>query len=182
VNSWKIILATIVIFGVGVITGGLLVNHVNQTNAADSSKTTLAANVPAVNVVSNQPPRREALVGMEQRRLEFMGKVSHELNLSPQQKTNIDTIIHDQQEQIKKIWEPVWESISPKLREQMTNAHEQIVAELTPEQRQKFEELMKRPPPKKDTNQPPKKVTIPGDTQSKSNIVAPLGAPAPQNP
>ena len=29
-NSWKIILAAVVIFGAGVITGGLLVNHVKN--------------------------------------------------------------------------------------------------------------------------------------------------------
>jgi len=28
VNNWKVILATIVIFGAGVVTGGLLVSHV----------------------------------------------------------------------------------------------------------------------------------------------------------
>jgi len=179
-NSWKIILATIVIFGVGVITGGMLVYHVNQSKADDSK--TVLANSAAPSVVTNQPPRRESMVGMEQRRLEFMGKVSHELNLSPEQKTNIDTIVHDQQEQIKKIWEPVWESISPKLREQMTNAHDQIIAELTPEQRLKFEDLMKHPPAKKDTNQPPRKVTPESDSQGKSNIVASPTAPAPQNP
>ena len=169
-NSWKIILATIVIFGVGVITGGLLVNHVDQSKTDDSK--TVLANSPSTSVVTNQPPRRESMVGMEQRRLEFMGKVSHELNLSPEQKTNIDTIVHDQQEQIKKIWEPVWEAISPKLREQMTNAHDEIVAELTPEQRLKFEDLMKHPPTKKDTNQAPHKATPESDSQGKSNIVA----------
>lgn len=31
-NSWKIILATVVIFGCGVVTGGLLVNYVERAH------------------------------------------------------------------------------------------------------------------------------------------------------
>ena len=31
-NSWKVILATVVIFGAGVMTGGLLVNYVDHSH------------------------------------------------------------------------------------------------------------------------------------------------------
>ncbi|HEX4343755.1 MAG TPA: hypothetical protein VH255_10205 [Verrucomicrobiae bacterium] len=183
-NSWKIILATILIFGAGVITGGMLVNHVNQTNLADSSRTAPIISLLSTNIASTNSLAHQPMVGMEQRRLEFMGKVSKDLDLSSEQKNRIETIIHQQQDEIRKIWDPVWESISPRLREQMTNAHNQIVAQLTPEQRLKFEELMKRSPPRRDdsTNRPPKKVSAPLDSQSKSNIVAPLGTPPSQNP
>ncbi len=41
-NSWKVILATVVIFGAGVLTGGLLVNYVEREHRAQCPLSVLA--------------------------------------------------------------------------------------------------------------------------------------------
>ena len=130
-NSWKIILATIVIFGTGVITGGLLVNHVDRGHFHRPG--------PGANAASKRgefPPPSP-----EQRRLEFIRNISRRLNLTPKQREHIEAILHESQEHTRKIWL----QIAPEMRAEMARVREKIRAELTPAQRQRFEELVRRP-------------------------------------
>jgi hypothetical protein len=57
VNNWKVILATIVIFGTGVITGGLLVHHV-QHPYMKLGRSKLAAAAEARQQTTNNPHLR----------------------------------------------------------------------------------------------------------------------------
>jgi len=74
VNTWKVILATMIIFGTGVVTGGLLVRHTVPVPPAR----------PARNVGTNgnsRPFISTALI-----RVEFLKKAERELNLNADQK------------------------------------------------------------------------------------------------
>jgi hypothetical protein len=91
VNTWKIILATVVIFGAGVITGGLLVNHANHAKVKQ-----LRTVVPGAQPGHWTPPLREfprrpeneLQLSFEQRRMEFLLNATRELKLTPPQNTS----------------------------------------------------------------------------------------------
>jgi Spy/CpxP family protein refolding chaperone len=142
VNSWKAILATMVIFGTGVVTGGLLV----------------------FKVISSKPPKshlgggaaKPALMTPGNMRIEFLRRVERDLDVSAQQRDQIDKILTASQERTKKLMEPV----TPKLREEMQATRDAVRDVLTSDQRQRFDELVKtqqRPrEPKRQSIKPPK--------------------------
>jgi Spy/CpxP family protein refolding chaperone len=144
VNFWKVILATIVIFGTGVMTGSLLVNHVQYLHTKASKRPEAA--VPANNSIP--PTNGQSLGASKSPRLpEFMSKqflqrLNEELRLAPEQHEAIQKIITDGQNLMHKT---------------MQDARLEIREQLTPEQRSKFDELVKRPPrrPANSTNAPP---------------------------
>lgn len=141
-NTWKVIFATVVIFGAGVMTGGLLVKYSVR---------------PPVH-----PSRSGGSQGMRVQpisagglRIEFLRRAERDLNLSPDQKEQIDKIFAASQERSKKLMEP----IQPKIREELQQTREQFRAVLNPEQRIRLDELLKqqqqqrqrdqhRPPPR----------------------------------
>jgi Spy/CpxP family protein refolding chaperone len=127
VNSWKVILATMVIFGAGVVTGGLLVGHADRLNRL-------------------RPPRNPAAARPQQpvspggTRFELLRRMGRELKLTPEQQERADHIIKEAQEHTKKIMEPV----APKMREEFQRTTEGFRELLTPEQRARFDELLKQ--------------------------------------
>jgi DNA-directed RNA polymerase beta subunit len=156
VNNWKIIFATVVIFGAGIVAGALLVDHANRDKVKRPKQVAVSGN--STNSTSvGASVRRDLPPAMEQRRIDFMRNVSSNLNLSTEQREHVDDILHEGQERIKKIWEPY----AAKMREEMNDVREKIHAELTPGQKKRFDELMKRPPRKPDdasTNRPPRRL------------------------
>ena len=149
---WKIILATLVIFGTGVITGGLLVGitdgirgyrHGSAHNARSQPAPTPA---PAAPVITNAPherdPRMTLPLGLSPRRQfpkDFLERLDRELKLTPEQHKQIDQVLDEGQKRTKEIWD----RIAPEVRQEMKNSREQILNLLTPEQKTRFEELMK---------------------------------------
>ncbi len=137
-NSWKVILATIVIFGAGVITGGLLVNNVKQPFRAPRP---VLYDVPVAfrpEILSRQ----------------FVERLNHELNLSKQQSNQIQKIIAQGQESTRQLWK----GVAPQFQIVWRDTRLQIRDVLTQEQKKQFEMLMKqqrqlRHPPA--TNAPP---------------------------
>jgi len=117
VNTWKPILAALVIFAAGVVTGGLTVNLRQQP----------AAKKPVA------MPRESQL-------RELSRRMQAELDLTPEQRERIETIIHDSQERVKSLRDEVGQKTSEEFREM----RQKIRSELTPEQRKKFAELMQR--------------------------------------
>ena len=77
--------------------------------------------------------------------MEFLNRVQRELNLTPVQHERIQQIIAEGQVRTKEMWEPV----AKQMRQEMQQVRERIRAELTPEQRIRFEELLKQRPPRK---------------------------------
>jgi Spy/CpxP family protein refolding chaperone len=127
VNTWKVILATMVIFATGVVTGGLLVRHSDHIRPAR----------PAHQTNSTRPLPPLSTGGIK---LEFLRRVQRELDLSPEQREQADKVISASQERVKKLMEPV----SPKLREEFAQTKEEFRAVLTPDQKARFDELLKQ--------------------------------------
>ncbi|SPE59162.1 conserved hypothetical protein [Verrucomicrobia bacterium] len=116
-----------VIFGTGVVTGGLLVRFTG---------------VPLDHRQTGLPPRppSPAITPAGGMRLDFLRRMGRELNLSPEQRERIDAILRESQERSKKIIEPV----SPQLREEVKKTKAEFIEVLTPEQRKRFADLAKQ--------------------------------------
>jgi Spy/CpxP family protein refolding chaperone len=155
VNFWKVILATVVIFGAGVFTGGLLVDHIDRSHQKNPHHPQLTAgghvqtNSPAQSGSPDFPmPRLAKEMGKQ-----FVQQLNNTLKLTPEQHEKIEKIIADGQERNHEIWT----NTAPKIWEVMQEVNQQIRAELTPEQLKPFEELLKHPPrrPPSGNNAPP---------------------------
>jgi Spy/CpxP family protein refolding chaperone len=142
VNTWKAIFAVLVIFGAGFVTG-----HVASRMTAKAP----SAQAPArPGTHSSQSP-----LSLEQlRKVELMGRVQKDLDLTPEQHAQIEKIVGDAQERIRDLWEQV----APDIRDEYDDVQKKVCQELTPDQRKTFEDLMKKQqhlkkPP--GTNAPP---------------------------
>lgn len=117
-----------VIFGAGVITGGLIVRRaearqpIRRATSAENRPTTFA--VPNVGGV----------------RLELLRRLQRELNLTPQQRAQVDRILRESQERTRKLMEP----FTPRLREEVQKAKNEFRAVLNPRQQARFDELLKQ--------------------------------------
>ena len=128
-NTWKVILATMVIFITGAVTGSLLVRNFGSAPA------------PKTEAAAPQQPRAFVPGGAAGVvRVEFLRRAERELNLTINQRDEVDRIIRESQERTKKLMEP----IQPQIREEMQQTKDQFMAVLTPEQKSRFEELLKQ--------------------------------------
>jgi hypothetical protein len=115
-----------VIFGTGVVTGGLLVHHAQPTREHRPQRS--GAVRPA------QPSPAGAM------RLEFLRRIESELNLAPEQRAPIERILKEGQDRTKKIME----TVEPRRREEFKKTVEAFRAVLTPEQRTRLDAMMKQ--------------------------------------
>lgn len=157
-NYWKVILATVVIFGAGVVTGGLLVNYVNHSHAPAVHRTVIVP--PPHPPATNAAPRLADLAKNRPPEIfndGFIKQLDNVLELEPEQLDTIKKIIADGQEQNHAIWT----NSAAQMRKVMQDARRQIREQLTPEQQKQFEDLLKqfRVPrrPQNSTNAPPPK-------------------------
>jgi len=159
VNFWKVILATIVIYGAGVMSGGLLVKQVDHSHFRNPRR----PETPAASGSSISQTNGQGQVTSKSARLpeilsrQFLQQLDEELHLAPDQHEAIQKIITDSQNLMHKT---------------MQDARLEIREQLTPEQRSKFDEMVKRPPRRtpNSTNAPP--VLPPADAPA-----APTNAP-----
>jgi uncharacterized membrane protein len=142
VNNWKVIFATVVIFGVGVVTGGLLMNYVQHSHPKMIRR---PANLGEVRPAATNQLARSA--DLSKARLpdilnkQFLQRLDEELHLSAEQRAAIQKTIGDNQNQMRKV---------------IQDARLEIRDILMPEQRQQFDQLVKRPVHKQlfNTNSP----------------------------
>ena len=182
-NTWKIILATVVIFATGVITGGLLVGF-----AGRGAERPARIGWGAFGRLQPQPGDVLLPAGQgrqpfrERQRMEFILAAHRELDLTPHQRERIEKIIREGQEKTR----TVLEKVGPELRKEWREVREKIRAELTPAQRKRFEELLRQRPPR-GAESPPgpgrgprdQRVTQPRDLPPSER---PPIAPPPANP
>jgi Spy/CpxP family protein refolding chaperone len=135
VSPWKVILATMIIFGCGVVTGGLLI----KTEFPSATTPVEAAQHPST--ASNQPPPLNQF-----QRPEFLHRMQKQLDLTASQTNEITRIMKASQERNR----PLWEEIAPQLRQEVKRVREEIRETLTPDQQKKFDELLKARPRKAD--------------------------------
>jgi len=141
-NSWKIILAAVVIFGAGVLTGGLLVNYVDLAHGPNARFLFWRENPRPQMHDEGQPPREgfPHPPSPEMSRNEFLGRLDKTLMLTPKQHEAIAKIIAEGQE---RNWE-IWTNVAfPKIHQEMEQVRQRIRAELTSEQQEKFAAMVK---------------------------------------
>lgn len=157
-NPWKVIVATLIIFGTGVITGGLLVTHVYNNELVK-----MRANLPL-------PPagRAPAVTPWQVRMQNLLHRMDAQLDLTAEQRAQIEQIISDSQERTKVLWKP----IAPQMGREMQHVRDQIRDSLTPEQRKKFDDLTQPRPLRK----PDASGRQPGDKRD-SSTNSPSGTP-----
>jgi len=122
VSPWKVIVATLVIFVTGVITGAFVAQR-------SHSKMPLPSAGPR--------QAQEMMPTPWFVRREFLERMDRQLNLSREQYDRIARIIQDGQERTHIIVGLV----SPEIQEELREVRREIRAELTPEQRKRFEEM-----------------------------------------
>jgi len=113
VKPWKVILATLVIFVAGMVTGGLATKRLQPEPAATKA-----------------PPSLQ--------RFDLLRRMEKRLDLSPPQQERIEQIVRESQERTKK----AWEQVRPLIRDEFLRVQERIREELTPAQQMKFEKLL----------------------------------------
>ena len=158
-NSWKVILATMVIFGTGVVTGGLLVRHAERGGARHPQR--------MGGVV------RSAQLSAGVMRIEFLRRMERELELTPAQREPIDLILKNGQDRMTKLME----TVEPRRREEFKKTVEEFRAVLTPEQRQRFDALVKQ---QQQRTREQRKTVPPRDRPLQSPL--PGNTPAATNP
>jgi hypothetical protein len=141
VNSWKIILATVIIFGAGVVVGGLLVQHIitldHPRPARRSGMAASATNHPPTERADLSKPRQP-----DQLSQQFVQKLDDELQLTALQRDAIHKLIAGGQEQI-------WTNYVAQTRQVMQEVRQHIREQLNPDQLKVYEKLLKqqtRPP------------------------------------
>ena len=112
-KPWKVILATLVIFVAGMVTGGLATKRLQPEVAATKA-----------------PPSLQ--------RFDLLRRMEKRLELSPAQQERIEQIVRESQERTKK----AWEQVRPIIRDEFQRVQDRIREELTPQQRKTFEKLL----------------------------------------
>jgi len=116
-----------VIFGTGVVTGGLLVRHVERGRERHPQRVGEVAR-----------PAQPTVAGIM--RIEFLRRMERELDITPAQREPIDKILKEGQERMKKLME----TVEPRRREEFKQTMEEFRAVLTPEQLRRFDDLVKQ--------------------------------------
>lgn len=129
-NTWKAILAVLVIFGAGFVTG-----HV-ATRLSESAKPAVTQNAARTTAHPGQQP-----LSLEQlRKVELMGRVQKELDLTPEQHARIEKLIEESQQRIRDLWDQV----APDIHDEYDDVQKKLCQELTPDQKKTFNDLMKK--------------------------------------
>ena len=151
-NPWKVILATLVIFAAGMVTGGLAMKRLQP--------------LPTTTKV---PPSLQ--------RVELLRRMAKRLDLTPSQQERIEQIVRESQERTKK----AWEQIRPMIHDEFQRVQDRIRDELSPEQEKKFEKLLteSRDRRRKDNPSGRGDRNKPDETRERSSRREPTNGPPP---
>lgn len=155
-SPWKVILATLVIFIAGLVTGAVGVKGILKPTG---------------------PGNRYEPMQPRMLRENFRAELDRRLNLSPEQNARIERAMHEGQERVKEIWSLV----GPEMQAELRAVREEIRRELTQDQRQRFDELMRdRKMRPMEMNRPPRNRPFPPPDR-RPNGPPPEGFSAPRN-
>ncbi len=134
-RNWKLIVTTVVIFAAGVATGTVVkAREMSQARRVEMD-------------------RRGSVPLVMWQRFEMIRRVIGRLELPPEQKTRIEGLIKESHDRFQKLWEP----LAPAARSELEQLRAKVNAELSPELRIRFEDLLRqRMPhrPRTGTNAP----------------------------
>ena len=141
-NAWKLILATVIIFGAGVVVGGLLVYHVIPAHPKSTR------HAPVIVATTNRPPvpRSADLFNPRQPEIlstNFVQKLDDELQFTPAQQDAVHKIITCGQEQNHALWT----NCTAQSRQVLLEVRQHIREQLNPEQLKQFEKILKQAHP-----------------------------------
>jgi len=122
VSPWKVILATLAIFIAGLITGSVMVKTLVRPVQPHP--------VPPNPTMLQPGPIRE----------EFVRRMTEELELTPEQKEKILHIVHESQERTKLLYSLIGDDV----REEMRQTRNSIRQQLTADQANKFDDMLRR--------------------------------------
>lgn len=123
-NTWRVILAAVVIFTAGALSGGFYVR----------------SQVRPSPVVRKEAEPFVPLPHMVQKR--FVERIKKDLELNPEQAGRVEKIFTESQERIR----IMWSLVGPEMQTELREVRDKVSAELTPAQRERFEELLKKNP------------------------------------
>ena len=123
-TTWKPILAALMIFAAGVVTGGLTVK-VRQAPFAHSA---------------GAQTKRQVLLPREGQLRDLSRRMQNQLDLTPDQRERIEAIIRESQARMKSLRD----QIGQKTSEEARDMRQRIRDELTSEQRHRFAQIMKQ--------------------------------------
>lgn len=133
-NDWKVILtivfATVLIFGAGVFTGGILVDYVKQNHPHVAVKRPSPAPPGSSTSATNAAAAARPIKPPDILRTDFLQRLDGDLHLTKEEHEAIQKIINDGQNEIRKA---------------VQDARLEIREVLTQQQRDQFDELMKKP-------------------------------------
>jgi len=142
-----------VIFGTGVVTGGLLVRNSQRIQILP----------PQANPNFQRPTQMNQAPGVS--RVEFLRRVEHDLPLTPDQREQIEKILAASQERTRKLMEPV----TPHMREEVQRTREEFRQVLNPDQRVRFDDLWKQQQRPRDQRR-----QVPPRERQSNDFAAPL--------
>lgn len=166
---WKVILATLVIFAAGLMTGSV-VSRLQKCHWWSPVLVQEARDeVTMVNGTNREPGQAGGLGRIPFRtvRKDFLQRLDRELKLDPEQRERIEKILEESQQHTREILKKV----EPEMRAEKDKTHGLIRETLTPEQAALFETLLKRP------GKPPKEASTTNGAASVST--EPSSAPVP---
>jgi Spy/CpxP family protein refolding chaperone len=112
--------------------------------------------VAAVNPVAPTPmavaTNKGVLPGyaqLQMQRPEFLKRMDRQLDLTPEQHDAIARIMKDSQDRTI----PIWEKVAPQMNDELKRVRDEIRQVLTPEQRKRWTELMRRTRPGRPAQQ-----------------------------
>ena len=145
-SPWKVILATMVIFVCGLVSGVLIVKTTEQDGRAvapvvEASAAPASSNFPAQVVVTSNVVTKTNVVfaPFQQQRIALIRQMVNRLKLDPDQKENITEILKESQERSRQIWQ----QIAPQMRDEMKRVTDEIRGQLRPGQARHFMELLR---------------------------------------
>jgi hypothetical protein len=156
VNFWKVILATAVIYGAGVMTGGLLVNQIRhpQPRSDNRQSGNGGSHPPGGPHGGPRPDNPGGFPRLRQPEIlgdKFVQQLDDALKLTSDQRASIQKIIADGQERNRSIWT----NNSTQMRGVIQDVRRRIRETLTPDQQKQFEVLMRHMPRRQNyTNSP----------------------------
>jgi hypothetical protein len=135
VKSWQAIVAALVIFCTGTVSGFLLAHQYLRRQNPDPALASSAF----------------LSMGPSWARTEFLRRAQQQLDLTEQQRERIDQILASGQSNLRVIWEP----IAPQSQAELRQIRERILAELNPRQQAQFDDLTKQKYPwRRDSGKP----------------------------
>ncbi|MFO1488858.1 MAG: hypothetical protein U1F65_10310 [Verrucomicrobiota bacterium] len=139
-NTWKVILATLVIFGAGVITGGLMVNYSHSVEMPAQKRLGESGRRYGTNYALLARSNRPLLAASFLQRKDFLERLARDLKLNAVQRERIEKIISEGQDNIKELCQ----QIEPDVKEELAYTRERILDELSATQQDLFTELLKK--------------------------------------